>query len=104
MAREFFVVLVFGAPAGILASLLAALAVWKRSIPALIVAGLWALPATYYLSAASGLPIYISALLIFAAAVAVYKDRTGIAWLLLVPFFAGTAWLTTMTLYNLYHV
>ena len=51
MNSEAFVLLLFGAPAGILSSLLAALGVWKKWLIALIVAGVWAVPATYYLSA-----------------------------------------------------
>jgi hypothetical protein len=99
--NEFFVVLFFGAPAGIVASVLAALGVWKKWIIALIVAGFWSIPATYYLSAASGLPIYLAALLVFGAAYAVYKNKIRVAWLLLIPLFLATLWMTALTIYGI---
>ena len=102
MNSEAFVLLLFGAPAGILSSLLAALGVWKKWLIALIVAGVWAVPATYYLSAGLGLPIYLSALLVFGSAYAVYKGNIRIAWLLLVPLFLCAAWMTAFTIYGLF--
>lgn len=103
IASEIFVQFLFGAPAGILASLLAALGVWKKWPIALIVAAIWAVPATYYLSAAIGLPIYLAALLVFGSAFAVYKNKIHFAWLLLVPLFAVAIWMTVLTTYNLLH-
>mgnify|MGYP001184964982 CR=1 FL=1 len=98
---EIFVQFLFGAPAGILASLLAALGVWKKWPIALIVAGIWSLPATYYLSAALGFPLYLTALFVFGAAYAVAKSKIRIAWLLLIPLFLFTLWMTILTIYGL---
>ena len=81
MNSEFLILFLFGAPAGILSSLLAAFGVWKKKIIALIVAGIWSAPATYYLSAGSGLPLYLTALFVFGAAVAVYRNKIRLAWL-----------------------
>jgi len=103
MNSEEFVLLIFGAPAGILSSLLAVFGVWKKKIAALVVAGIWSAPATYYLSAASGLPLYLTALFVFGAAVAVYRNKIRLAWLLLIPLFFFSAWMTFFTLYNILH-
>lgn len=100
---EIFVQLLFGAPAGIISSLLAALGVWKRWLAALIVAGIWSIPATYYLSAGSGLPIYLAALCIFGAAYAVYKNKIRVAWFLLIPLFLCALWMTILTIYGLFY-
>ena len=101
LLSEFIVLLFFGAPAGILSSLLAALGVWKKSIPVLIIAGIWAIPATYYLSAGAGLPIYAAALCAFGAAYAVHKHKIRTAWLLLVPLFVCSLWMTIFTTWNI---
>ncbi|RJP52741.1 MAG: hypothetical protein C4583_06270 [Anaerolineaceae bacterium] len=103
ITSEILVQLLFGAPAGILASLLAALGVWKQWPIASVVAGVWAIPATYYLSAAVGLPIFLSALLAFGSAVAVRKNRIRFAWLLLIPLFVCALWMATLTIYGLFH-
>ncbi len=104
MLSEYLVLIVFGAPAGILSSLLAAFGVWKKKIVALVIAGIWSAPATYYLSAASGLPLYLTALFVFGAAIAVYRNKIRLAWLLLVPLFFFSAWMTVATLYNILHL
>ncbi len=102
MDSEFFVLLLlFGAPAGILSSLLAALGVWKKWLVVLIVAGIWSIPATYYLTAATELPIYLAALFVFGAAYAVYRNKIRTAWLLLIPLFLATLWMTALTIYGI---
>ena len=101
MNSEIFVLFLFGAPAGILSSLLAAFGVWKKKIIALVIAGIWSASATYYLSAASGLPLYLTALFVFGAAVAVNRNKVHLAWLLLIPLFFFAAWMTYFTLYNI---
>lgn len=98
---DFLILLVFGAPAGILASLIAALGIWKKWPIALILAGIWAAPATYYLSAGSGLPLYLTALFVFGAAVAVYRNKIRLAWFLLTPLFFFSVWMTVFTIYNI---
>ena len=103
MNSEVFVLFLFGAPAGIISSFLAALGVWKKWLITLIVAGIWSVAATYYLSAASGLPIYLAALCVFGAAYAVYKNKIRIAWLLLIPLFLCALWMTVFTVYNIFH-
>lgn len=103
LLSEFFVLLLFGAPAGILSSLLAVLGVWKKWIVVLIIAGIWSIPATYYLSAATGLPIYLAALGVFGAAYAVYKNKIRIAWLLLIPLFLCAIWMTVLTIYGIFY-
>lgn len=98
--NEFIVYLVFGAPAGIFASLLAAFGVWKKNIIALILAAVWSVPATFYLSAGSGLPLYLTALFVLGAAVSVSRNRIRLAWFLLLPLFFFAAWMTVLTIYN----
>lgn len=98
--NDFFVLLFFGAPAGILSSLLAVLGVVKKWPLALLVAGVWSVPATLYLGAALGLPVYLTALFVFGAAAAVYRSQMRLAWFLLLPLFFFAAWMTVLTLYN----
>lgn len=103
MNSEVFVLLLFGAPAGILASLLAALGIWKKWPIASIVAGIWSIPATYYLSAGLRLPLFSISLLVFGAAYADYRGNSRIAWLLLVPLFLCAIWMTVLTIYGLFY-
>jgi hypothetical protein len=103
MNSEAFVLLLFGAPAGILSSLLAALGVWKKWLVVLMIAGVWAVPVTYYLSAGSGLPLYLGALFVFGAAYAVHKGNLRIAWLLLIPLFLCALWMIAFTLYGIFY-
>lgn len=100
-ADGIFVLLLFGAPASILSLLLAIAGIWKRWIPGIIISGIWAIPATYYLSAGSRFPVFLAALSVFGAAYAVYKEKTQIAWLLLIPLFLVATWMTVFTIYNL---
>ncbi|MBI5935604.1 MAG: hypothetical protein HY867_18025 [Chloroflexi bacterium] len=102
MNSEIFVLFLFGAPAGILTSLLAAFGVWKKKIIALVIAGIWSVPAAFYLSAENGRPFYFIALFVFGAAVAVYRNKIRIAWLLLIPLFTLAAATTALTVYNIY--
>lgn len=98
--NEFLIYLFFGAPAGILASLLAAFGVWKKNLIALILAAIWSVPATFYLSAGSGLPLYLIALFVLGAAAAVRRNKIRLAWFLLTPLFFFAAWMTVLTIYN----
>ncbi len=100
LLSEFLVLLFFGAPAGIIASLLSALGVWKKWPLALIIAGIWSISATYYLSAGLGLPIFLTALFVFGAAYAVYKNKIRLAWFLLVPLFLFAVWMIVLTTYG----
>lgn len=98
----FFVLLFFGAPAGIISLLLAALGIWRKKPLVLIIAGVWAIPATYYISAGTRLPFYLTALFLFGAAYAVYQEKIRTAWLLLIPFVPLAVWMTVFTLINIF--
>lgn len=99
LINELFVLFLFGAPAAILSFLLAAFGVWKKKIIALVIAGIWSASATYYLSAASGFPLYLTALFVFGSAYAVYRNKIRRAWLMLIPLFFIAAWMTFLTIY-----
>jgi len=92
----------FGFPAGIMSLLISALGIWKRWIPALILAGLWTIPATIYLGAAFGFPLYLISLLQFGGAYAVHKGKPHIAWYLLIPLLLATLFMTYLTSLSLF--
>ncbi len=102
MLNNIFVQLVFGFPSGIISLLISALGIWKKWPIALILAGIWAVPATYYLSAAFGFPLYLISLLQFVGAYAVYKGNTRLAWLLLIPLLLFTLFMTYLTSSSLF--
>ena len=97
MLNDILILFVFGFGAGILSLLVSALGIWKRSPVALILAGVWTVPATVYLAAASGLPLYLLSLLQFGGAYAVHKGRPQIAWYLLIPLLLVTLYMTYLT-------
>jgi|OpeIllAssembly_1097287.scaffolds.fasta_scaffold588687_2 hypothetical protein len=102
MLNEILIQLVFGFPAGIISLLLSALGILKKWPLVLIIAGIWGFFATYYISAASRMPLYLIGLFQFGSAYAVQKRNTSIAWLLLIPLFLSTLFLTTMTMSSLF--
>ena len=99
MWRDILVSLVFGFPAGLLSLVLSAIGIAKMWVPALVFAGVWCIPATIYLSAASGFPLYLLCLLQFGGAYAVYKKRPQIAWYLLIPLLFLTLYMMYLTAY-----
>ena len=99
MTNDILIQFVFGAPAGILSLLVSVLGIWKKWPVALVLAGLWAAPANYYLSAAFDLPLYWIGLFQFGAAYAVYKDNKRIAWFLLIPLLLLTLVMVFLSLY-----
>jgi hypothetical protein len=101
MLSEIFILLLFGFGAGIMSLLISALGIWKKWPIALILAGIWTIPATYYLSAGSGFPLYLISLLQFGGAYAVHKGKHHIVWYLLIPLLLITVSMTYFTLYNL---
>lgn len=102
MFNDILVQLVFGFPSGIISLFVSALGIWKKWPIALILAGIWAVPATYYLSAAFGFPLYLISLLQFIGAYAVYKGNTRLAWLLLIPLLLFTLFMTYLTSLSLF--
>lgn len=99
MLRDLLVQLVFGFPAGLISLSLSALGIWKRWIVCLVIAGLLTVPFTYYLTRASGLPLYLIALLQFGAAYAVKNRKIGLAWSLLLPLALATLLMLYLTFY-----
>ena len=93
MINGILVLFVFGFAGGIMSLLLSALGIWKKWPILLVLAGLWAVPATLYISGAFGLPIYLIALLQFGAIYALKKDNPRLAWLLLIPLAIATAFM-----------
>jgi hypothetical protein len=102
MQNAIFVQLFFGFPSGIISLLLSALGIWKKWPIALILAGIWAIPATYYLSAAFGFPLYLISLLQLGGAYALYKGKPRIAWYLLIPLLLFTLFMTYLTSFSLF--
>lgn len=75
MLSDVLVQLVFGFPAGVISLSLSALGIWKKWIVWLIIAGILTVPFTFYLTAATGLPLYLMALFQFGAAYAVNRQK-----------------------------
>jgi hypothetical protein len=96
---DILVQLVFGFPAGVISLSLSALGIWKKWIIWLIVAGILTVPFTFYLTAASGLPLYLMALLQFGAAYAVRKQKNALAWGLLIPLVLTTLFMAYLTFF-----
>ena len=93
MNNGILVLFAFGFPAGIMSLLLSALGIWKKRPISLVLGGLWTVPSTLYISAALGLPLYLIALLQFAAIYALKKENPHLAWLLLIPLAISTAFM-----------
>jgi hypothetical protein len=100
MLNVILIQLVFGFPSGIISLLLSALGIWKKRPIALILAGLWAVPATFYSSAVLGFPLYLIGLLQFGGAYALYKDKPRIAWFLLIPLVLATLYMAYLTSFS----
>ena len=100
---DILVILVFGAPSGIISLLVSALGIWKKRPWLLVVAGLLTIPATLYIGLAIGLPLYLLSILQFIGAYYVHKGKPHIAWYLLVPLFLFALQMTYATFYNLFH-
>lgn len=99
MLRDILVQLVFGFPAGLISLLLSALSIWKKWTFWLVIAGILTIPFTFYLTAASGLPLYLMALFQFGAAYAVKKHKNSLAWGLLAPLALTTLLMAYLTFY-----
>lgn len=82
--------------------LVSALGIWRKLPVALVLAGVWTIPATLYLGAAFGFPLYLLSLLQFGGAYAVYKGRPQIVWYLLIPLFLVTLYMTYLTSLSLF--
>ena len=102
MWRDLLISLVFGFPAGLLSLVISAFGIWKKWHFALVLAGIWCIPATIYLSAASNLPLYLLCVLQFFGAYAVYKKRPAIAWYLLIPLLFLTVYMMYLTSLSLF--
>lgn len=96
---DILIQLLFGFPVGVISLSLSALGIWKKWIAWLVIAGILTIPFTYYLTKASGLPLYLIALLQFVAAFAVNKQKTGLAWGLLVPLALTTLFMAYLTFF-----
>lgn len=97
MWNDILILFVFGFGAGILSLLISALGIWKKRPVALVLAGVWTIPATVYLAVAFGFPLYLISLLQFGGAYAVHKGRPQIAWYLLIPLLLVTLYMTYLT-------
>lgn len=97
MLSEILILLFFGFPAAILSLLLSALGVWRKWPLAMILAGVWAFLATFYLSAALGFPFFLVSLFLFGGAYALHKGSTRFAWLSLVPMLLVACFMIIMS-------
>jgi len=102
MLSDILILFIFGFGAGILSLLVSALGIWKKWPIALILAGVWTIPATLYLGAAFGIPLYLLSLLQFGGAYAVYKGKLQIAWVLLIPLGLVTLYMTYLTSFSFF--
>ncbi len=102
MSNEILILFVFGFPAGIISLLVSALGIWKKWPIAIVFAGIWTVPATYYLSAAFVFPLYLISLLQFVGAYAVYKGKPRVAWFLLIPLTLFALFMTYLTSLSLF--
>ena len=100
---DILTVILFGFPAGIISLLISALGIAKKLPWLLVAAGLLTIPATLYLSLASGLPLYLISILQFIGAYYVHKGKPRIAWYLLIPLLLIALDMTYFSLYNLLH-
>ena len=100
MFSDILIQLVVGFPAGVISLSLSGLGIWKKWIALLIVAGILTVPFMFYLSIATGLPLYLLALLQFGAAYAVRKQKYALAWGLLIPLLLATLLMTYLTFYS----
>jgi hypothetical protein len=82
-------VIFFGWPAIIVAAVLAAIGLYKTRYRLLIVAAIVAFAPFWFLSGFPmvGSPIFLTPLLLFSAAFAMYRRHEMIAWLLGIPFY-----------------
>lgn len=99
MLSDILVQFVFGFPAGVISLSLSALGIWKKWIIWLLIAGVLTVPFSFYLTAASGLPLYLIALFQFGAAYALVKQKTRLAWSLLIPLLLTTLFMAYLTYY-----
>jgi nucleoside recognition membrane protein YjiH len=99
LLNDILVQLVFGFPAGVISLCLSALGIWKKWILWLVIAGILTVPFTFYLTVASGLPLYLMALFQFGAAYAVKKQKTGLAWGQLLPLALTTLFMAYLTFF-----
>jgi hypothetical protein len=102
MFSDILVQLFLGFPAGVISLSLSAFGIWKKWIIWLVIAGILTVPFTFYLSTASGLPLYLIALLQFGAAYAVRKQKIGLAWSLLIPLVLATLFMAYLTFYTFF--
>jgi hypothetical protein len=100
MFSDILIQLVVGFPAGVISLSLSGLGIWKKWIALLIIGGLLTIPYMFYLSIASGLPLYLLALLQFGAAYAVRKQKYALAWGLLIPLLLATLLMAYLTFYS----
>lgn len=102
MLNAILVQLFFGASAGVISLLISALGIWKKWPITLILAGVWTVPATYYLSGSFHVPFYLISLLQLAGAYSVYKGKPHIAWYLLIPLLLFALFMTYLTSLSLF--
>lgn len=102
MLSDVLVQLVFGFPAGVISLSLSALGIWKKWIVWLIIAGILTVPFTFYLTAATGLPLYLMALFQFGAAYAVNRQKNGLALGLLVLLALTTLLMAYLTFFTFF--
>ncbi len=82
--NEILVQIIFGWPAIIASILLSVVGVWLKKPALLIAAGMVCLPFTYYLSGFRT-PAAVLPLFQFGSAYAVARQKSWLAWLLLLP-------------------
>lgn len=86
-------IICFGWPAIIAAVLLSIAGLLMKKSNLLVIAGVVFTPFTYYLSGGLRNPLVVMPFLLFAAAFAIHRGKTTVAWLLLLPLVLVVLWL-----------
>ena len=102
MWSDILILFSFGFGGAMMSLLISALGIWQKWPVLLIMAGVWTILATIYLSAASGTPLYLISLLQFGGAYALYRGKSHIAWYLLIPLLLVTLYMSYLTSFSFY--
>jgi len=98
---EMLIVFLFGFPGAFLSLLLSLVGILKEKYGFVIIGGILFLPFTYYLFGSPGILsnfVILLPLLQFGSALAVFKKKRTLAWLLLAPSILMALWVLSVVL------
>src|SRR5262245_17827809 len=91
-------IICFGWPAIVVTILLALVGLVMKKARPVAIAGVIFLPFTYFLSNGLRNSLVLTPFLLFAAAFAIHRGKSGVAWLLLLPLVIIVLWLAFVVL------